>query len=142
MALKKCNVVAYKTSDGQKFIGGESKEAAQRHEDEIQHFLTVFRTTESVFKICGIEDQLTDIDESSILAHFYGMAEDNTDSGIEEKFEGIVETQMDIMLQSAQCASDLADIDDMLDMICDVIHDLGGTEAVVKLYNYHMKKRR
>lgn len=140
MALRKCNIVAYKTSDGRKFIGGESKQAANNHEKEIQDFLKEFRNTQRVFEICGYEEQLGEIDEDKILEHFSEMTQDDSDNGIRDLFEDIVECEMDKMLQSTQCASELQDIDEMLDMICYVIDDLGGIESVVGLYNYHKKK--
>lgn len=138
MGLKKYKVVVYKTSDGTKFIGGETKADAKDHEKEIQSFLKEFRLTEFVFQTCGIEDQLTEIDESSILTYFYKMAEDDTDNGIRERLDDIVEEAIAELLQSAQCPSDLSDVEDMLDMICAIIDDLGGIDSVVELYKHNM----
>lgn len=140
MPIKANKITQYTTSDGKVFLGVINKEEAEDHEKRIQKELKNYRYVKQVLDIIGLEEKMQGLTENDILLTF--QEDYDPDKSCLPTLDDIMESSIDHLLNNSQCASDLVDFEDLLDMICDVIDDFGGIHAIFALYDFHKGKKR
>ncbi len=138
MPLKKTNIVKYTTSDGRVFLGGDSKQKAQHHEEDLQRYLHDYRYIKRVADIVGMDDKLKDLTEKGLLEEY------NNCNGADpnQSLDAINDEMIDELLNHAQGGCDCSDVEDMVGMICDIIDDFGGIVPVTLLYNMNKENTK
>jgi hypothetical protein len=136
MALKKTKITKYTTSDGKVFLGGDSKQKAQHHEEDLQKFLTDYRYMKRVADIVGMEDKLEGITEKGLMDEY------NDPNSTSFQLDEISDQMTDELLKNSYCATDCQDLEDLVDMVCGVIDDFGGIVAITLLYRMYKENNK
>lgn len=137
MTLKKTKIIKYTTSDGKVFVGGDNKQKANNHEDQLQKYLNEYRYIKKVAHIIGIDDKLKGVTEKKLMEVY----DDPDGMDPELDMDTISNEIIDELFENAYCGRDCQDLEDMVDMVCGVIDDFGGIKSVSKLYDMHKKDR-